>query len=319
MPRMLYSLLPSFALLLALTACQPEPTPEDVSGEEEAVLVVQDFPTAGTVTAPDGVGIAYSQQGSGEPALVFIHGWSCDRTYWRHQLEPFARSHRVVSVDLAGHGDSGRQRSPWSFQAFGADVRAVVEELGIERVILVGHSMGGPVALEAASQLSGRVLGVVGVDTLHDADSKFEPTQWQEILAAYRQDFDGTCDRFVRSMFLEGADPEQVTDVVQDMCAAPPEIAISLLSLFPDYDMKAALASAGVPVHSINAASIPTNVEGNRRFAQGFDATVMDGVGHFLMMERPEAFNTELQGVIEGFRNPSASPRPGDAAATAET
>ncbi len=294
-------LAPIPALLLALTACQSEPVVEQGTSEPETLMVVQKFPTVGTATAADGTQIAYSQQGSGETALVFIHGWSCDRTYWQHQFEAFAGSFHVVAVDLAGHGDSGSDRSSWTLQALGDDVRAVVEELGLERVVLIGHSMGGPVALEAAARLPGKVLGVVGVDALHDADLKFDPAQWQGLLAAYRADFKGTCDRFVRSMFLEGADPQQVADIAQDMCAASPEVAISLLSIFPDYDLRAALEAAGAPIHSINAASLPTNIEGNRRFASSFNATIMEGVGHFLMMETPVAFNAHLREVIEGF------------------
>ncbi|MCB1036006.1 MAG: alpha/beta hydrolase [Acidobacteria bacterium] len=293
-----------FALLFAiflLTACRPGGAPEENAAEPEPVRIVQDYPTAGVATSADGTDVAYSSQGSGNPAVVFIHGWSCDRTYWRHQLEAFSPEHRIVSVDLAGHGDSGNSRHDWSLQAFGDDVRAVVDALGLQKVILVGHSMGGPVALEAARLLPGRVLGVVGVDALHDAGMQVDPAQWQGLLTAYRQDFPGTCDRFVRSMFLPDADQTLVQDVVQDMCAAPPEVAIRLLELFPDYDMKAAFRNAGAPIRSINAASYPTNVEGNRQFAPDYDAVVMEGVGHFLMMEKPEEFNGHLRTMIEGF------------------
>ena len=104
----------------------------------------------GAATARDGVDIHYEAMGSGSPTLVFIHGWNCDRHYWSGQLSYFAEQHQVVAIDLAGHGESGLQRTEWTIGQFGADVASVADQLALDDVILVGHSMGGPVALEAA-------------------------------------------------------------------------------------------------------------------------------------------------------------------------
>jgi pimeloyl-ACP methyl ester carboxylesterase len=116
--------------------------------------------TSLTLTAPDGVRIVYDDRGQGATALVFVHCWSCDRTFWREQADVFSDGYRVVTLDLAGHGESGKNRKTWTVAGLGGDVRAVVEKLGLKRVILVGHSMGGPVSLDAARQLRGRVVGV---------------------------------------------------------------------------------------------------------------------------------------------------------------
>ena len=86
-------------------------------------------------------------RGRGAPALVFIHGWSCDRTYWRGQVDAFSQTFRVVAVDLADHGESGTGRQVWTIGAFGEDVAACVSKLGLQRIILIGHSMGGDVIL----------------------------------------------------------------------------------------------------------------------------------------------------------------------------
>lgn len=118
-----------------------------------------------TCLAPDGVAIVYSAAGAGETALVFIHGGLADRGFWDGQLGAFAGCHRVIALDLPGHGESGTNRKKWGFPEFGADVRAVVDAEKLERVILFGNSLGGPVGIEAALLLPGRVLGVVGVDT----------------------------------------------------------------------------------------------------------------------------------------------------------
>ena len=91
------------------------------------------------VDSPDGSTIVYHIEGKGRPALVFIHGWNGDRSYWRDQVSYFARTHVVAAVDLAGHGESGAVRKDWSIPAFGADVAAVVKEEGLKKVILIGR------------------------------------------------------------------------------------------------------------------------------------------------------------------------------------
>jgi pimeloyl-ACP methyl ester carboxylesterase len=88
----------------------------------------------GRVASWDNVAISYDVQGEGEPALVFVHGWSCDKSYWRLQVPYFAKRHKVVTIDLGGHGESGIGRETWTMEAFGKDVAAVVEELELGRV-----------------------------------------------------------------------------------------------------------------------------------------------------------------------------------------
>ena len=127
-------------------------------------------------TSPDGIPIVYDIDGSGDPCVFFVHGWSCDRSYWIHQMRSFAPRHRVVSVDLAGHGESGTGRESWTMPAFGGDVAAVARRIGADDVVLVGHSMGGDVIVDAALQLGGRVRGLVWIDvysdlTLDEADA----------------------------------------------------------------------------------------------------------------------------------------------------
>ena len=260
----------------------------------------------GVATAPDGVSIAYTVSGEGSPALVFVHGWMCDQTYWAAQAALFSETHTVVTIDLAGHGESGMEREGWPLMAFGTDVEAVVEALDLDRVILIGHSMGGPVVLEAARLMPERVIGVVGVDTLQDADFKYDPEQVAPFLAAFESDFPGTCRNFVVSMFPEGADPALVERIAADMSAGPPEIGIALLREYIDYDAAAAFAAvpAAIPIRCINSTMNATNIEGNRAYHEDFDVITMDGVGHFLMIERPEEFNALLEQTIADLNHP---------------
>jgi sigma-B regulation protein RsbQ len=153
----------------------------------------------GLTKSSDGVDIAYSEAGSGPVSLLFIHGGLANRTFWEPQLAALAGTFRMAALDLAGHGESGRNRGQWSIPAFAGDVCAVADALDSRNIVFVGNSLGGPVALEAAARLAGRAIGVVGVDTLHVVDQVFRPEEVHERAAAFRNDFKGahapTCAR----------------------------------------------------------------------------------------------------------------------------
>src|ERR671910_914157 len=125
-----------------------------------------------TARSADGVPIRYFVAGRGEPAVVLVHGWAMDRHLWDGQVAALAAKHRVITLDLAGHGQSGKERRAWTVSAFGEDVKAVVETVGAQQVVLVGHSMGGPVVLEAARRMPQRVKGIVLIDTLLDVEER---------------------------------------------------------------------------------------------------------------------------------------------------
>src|SRR5438552_4042219 len=97
----------------------------------------------GTAVSADGVPIRYEAYGAGEPALVFVHGWALDRRLWAAQVASFAPHHRVVTLDLAGHGESGRLRTEWTMGAFAEDVCAVLDQASLGPSVLIGHSMSG--------------------------------------------------------------------------------------------------------------------------------------------------------------------------------
>ena len=293
----------SFVLVLALgilVGCGGAPEPVVEAPQAPPALV----PGPGMATAPDGLSIAYTVAGSGSPALVFVHGWMCDQTFWSEQVEAFAPSNTVVTIDLGGHGLSGMDRDEWPLLSLGADIVAVVEKLDLEEVIVIGHSMGGPMALEAARLMPDRVIGVVGVDTLQDADFKYEPGQAEAFVEAFTQDFVAACTQFSTSMFAEGVDPALVERVRTDMCDGNPEIGVTLMSQYSQYDLGAALAAVTIPVKCINADLWATNIEANRTYNETFDAVIVEGVGHFLMMEDPEGFNAILKTMVAEISTP---------------
>lgn len=271
-----------------------------------ALFVLATPVTAAVARSGDGVAIHYTDQGKGEPALVFVHCWSCDRHLWDAQVSAFAKDHRVVALDLAGHGDSGRQRKDWTIAAFGGDVHAVVEKLGLKRVILIGSSMGGPIILEAARKLGDRVVELVLVDTLTDVEDKTPPEQIDDVVQKFRADYKGEATNYINQYLFAPATPAAVRKrVLAQATAAPPEIAIAVLRSAMEYDPLPTFREIKVPIHAINSDLFPTNLEGNRKYAPQFEAVIMKGVGHYPMLEDPARFNTLLAEAIRDARKSS--------------
>ena len=254
-----------------------------------------------TAVSADGIPIAFQVQGSGAPALVFVHGWCCDKSYWDAQVPYFSRKYKVVTVDLAGHGESGLGREAYTMEAFGEDVVAVVDNLGLDKVVLIGHSMGGPVILEAARRMPERVIGLVGADTFNNVEQKF---QVDELLASLRANFSETTSGFVRSMFTPAADSLLVEKIAADMSSAPPEVGVSAIesiSIYWNDKLTRALQQVQAPVRCINSGRYPTDIEAGSRYASSFAAVDMPGVGHFVMIEDPETFNRLLEKTVAEF------------------
>ena len=255
-----------------------------------------------TAVSQDGVPIAYEQYGAGEPTLVFVHGWSCDSRYWRAQIDHFAKKYRVVVLDLAGHGHSGLTRNRYTMQAFGQDVRAVVEAVGGKTVILVGHSMGGQVIAEAARLMPDRVIGLIGVDTFDNIEYPLTRKELEQMIAPLVDDFQvGTRD-FVAGMIRPDTDPRIRDWILADMSSAPPWVALSALEeMMQQYiagDAAKIFEQIKAPVVCVSGDLWPINAEANRRHMQSFEAVVLSNADHFLMLDRPYAFNQGLEQAV---------------------
>jgi len=255
------------------------------------------------VNASDGVPIHYEVQGKGEPALVFVHCWSCNRHLWDNQVAEFSKTHRVVTIDLPGHGESGMDRKTWSVESYGDDVKTVVTKLDLKRVVLIGSSMGGPITLEAARRMPDRVVGIVPVDTLHDVESKVPPEQLDAVYKAMEADFKGANATLMSQFFFSPTTPQAVKDrILADINSRPPQTAIAILRAVFAYDPIPALREIKAPIRAINADRVPTNLEVNHKYAPQFDAVIIKGTGHYPMLEAPAQFNAMLADILSKFK-----------------
>lgn len=281
------------AIAAAAHACAPEEDPMSVKIERK------------TCTAPDGVTIVYSAAGAGEPALVFIHGGLADRSFYDSQLRAFAGSHRVIALDLAGHGESGSNRTKWGLPVFGADVKAVADAENLSKMIIFGNSLGGPVAVEAALLLPGRAVGVVGIDTFNRVDYTITPEEARGRAEAFRDDYAGNLKQMVKALFHPDADPALIADAERRMMHTPPGAAYAMFMSMSGYDMAAPIRRLTVPFRAINGDIYPTDVAGVRKTKADFDAKLMKHMGHYPMIERPDEFNRLVAEVVREIVGPA--------------
>lgn len=254
------------------------------------------------VPSKDGTPISYEIYGVGEPTLVFVHGWSCDARYWRTQLPYFSKNHRVVTLDLAGHGHSGTTRLRYTMKAFGEDVQAVTEVTDSHGVILIGHSMGGSVIAEAARRMPKRVLALIGIDTLENIEYPMTHAELEKMLAPLEKDFRSGSRQFVEEMISPHTDPQLREWILSDISAAPPAVALSaikeMMSQYVTGEAAKIFDEVRIPVITVNGDLWPVNYEANRRHMFSFEAIVLKDADHFLMMDRPEEFNRALEKAI---------------------
>jgi pimeloyl-ACP methyl ester carboxylesterase len=247
----------------------------------------------------DGVPIHYDVQGTGTIALVFVHGWCCHRGHWDQQVDHFAARYTMVRLDLPGHGTSGCARTSWTIPVFGQDVVTVVEQLGLEQVVLIGHSMGGAVIVEAARRLPTAVIGLVSIDTWANLAHIRTPEQVAARLAPFRANFVEAMRANVQTLFVPTSDPTVVAHVRATMSAALPHIGISVAEegWGGDRRLQEGLQEVTAPKLAIN--SRPTQMEAAQR--HGIEVVQLSGVGHFVMLEDPQTFNRLVDEAVQQF------------------
>lgn len=248
----------------------------------------------------DELSIRYDVYGVGLIALVFVHGWCCNRRYWDEQIPPFSKNFTVVRLDLGGHGESGRNRQIYSMHSFALDVEAVIKRLKLQSVLLIGHSMGGAVVAKAALRLKKTLVGVVGVDTWSGLAKLRSKGEVSKAISPFQQDFATAMRNSVRNMFTARSKLALVTEITGRMTCVDPRIAISALREYQSYDatLRKDLRIIVTPKCAINASNRLTVGTADN---YGITLIRMPGCGHFPMIEEPKTFNHILKRVIATF------------------
>jgi pimeloyl-ACP methyl ester carboxylesterase len=238
--------------------------------------------------------IRYIDTGTGEPAVVFVHGWCCDHTYWRDQIPVFAADHRVIAVDLPGHGSSDKPDRDYTIDNFVDVVASLIGHLGLERPVAIGHSMGGVIVMNFARKHPDLTRGVVLVDAplvpLPDALAPvLDATMTTLKSPAYKEAAAG----FVRlQLFNAASPPDMVEETVAAMGAAPQRVVYSAIesTLSPDSCTAGAIP---VPATFLRAVNLFATADQLRDRYPGLEVSEFD-CAHFIQMERPAEPNAHI-------------------------
>jgi 3-oxoadipate enol-lactonase len=246
-----------------------------------------------------GVRFACSVAGEG-PDVLFLHGWMCNRTFWRDAAARLSRRYRVITFDFRGHGESDAPPSGYTIEQLADDARDVLVGLGIQRAAVIGHSMGGMVAQMFCRRHAPLVSRVVLVTTI--ASDEGDQLISKRIAAdSERRGFADAFSRHVRGWFSEGVPPKVIDEITDMMLRTRETVALELVQSFRHFDSRPFLSSIGVPALVIaggaDASAVPAESKVLAGRIPGANLVSLGTCGHFPMVECAEV----LTRVIDDF------------------
>lgn len=240
-----------------------------------------------------GAKVHYNDVGKGKNALVFIHGWACSADFWKRSVSEFPE-YRAIAIDLIGHGKSDKPKTDYTMEYFAKSVEAVMRNAGVKKAVLIGHSMGTPVARQFYRLYPEKTLALVIVDgSLRTGTEE----QMQQFMAPLRADYKQTAKQFVEGMTQPIRDENLKREIRSTMLATPDYVGLSAMEGMVDRRIWTN-DKISVPVLAILAESAwwkPDEKEFFRSVAPDLDFRMWQGVSHFLMMERPAVFNQSIK------------------------
>ena len=242
----------------------------------------------------DGNKVRYSDTGgNAKNAIVFVHCWTCNSEFWREQVGAFPQ-YRVIALDLPGHGESDKPKIEYTIEHFARSVEAVMNDAGVKKAVLVGHSMGTPVTRRFYELYPKKTLGIVTVDGAlipmgpRDEIDKF----FQPMIANYRP----SVATFIDGM-LQPTWPGVKPFIRSAMLATEDHVGASAMKNMIE-DSFAQHGKINVPVLAVMAPSPywPKDLDAQyEAVAPDIDFQMWTGVSHFLQLERPKEFNGQLK------------------------
>lgn len=252
----------------------------------------------------DGALVHYQSWGKGEPAIVLVHGWSCDTTVWKRQIAALSKSHRVIALDMPGFGQSGKPDQAYTLEALARGVTGVLDDAGVKRAVLVGHSMGFPVSLIAAQERPQVVAGVVSMDGAV-APAKLEPPMqaWLDaMVAGVRGPKREENLKAFLAPFSAKLSPSDNKEITKLMLSADANVAASSMENFAKSALWQPQPKSPLPVLGLYA---QTNQGG---FKQWLDARyekpqvhVWSDVDHWPQLEQPKRVNDAILKFVAGL------------------
>ena len=248
----------------------------------------------------DGARIHYVNYGKGSEALVLIHGWTMNVDNWRDQIPEFAKRYRVIAIDLPGHGQSDKPQVTYSMDYFARAVEAVMRDAKVKRAVLMGHSMGTPIARQFYRKYPEKTLAIVIVDgALRPFGDK---AMLDRMIAGLRSpNYKEIGGQMLAMMSGPNLPAEAKERIATSLQGAPQHVVVSAMEGMADASIWGD-DKINVPVLAIMARNpfFPPNLdESYRALVPNLDFQMWEGVGHFIMMEKPKEFNAAVVAFLD--------------------
>jgi pimeloyl-ACP methyl ester carboxylesterase len=245
------------------------------------------------------VGLYYEQAGRGDPPLVFVHGWCCANTFFQPQFKHFQSSHAVTTFDLRGCGSSDQPEDGYDIPSLADDLAWLCDELGISRPVVIGHSLGGMIAVELAARHPSVPSAIVA-----DDPGPINPLpETRRIYEAFAMELEGPDGEAVRRAWVEDgvgttAGAEQRQWIVETMCSVPLSVAAAGIRGLVAWNGAGALALCTLPLLVLSSEPDESNSPARLRpFKSDLHFGMTVGSGHFHQLEVPE----QVAAMIERF------------------
>jgi pimeloyl-ACP methyl ester carboxylesterase len=249
----------------------------------------------------DGLSINSRSVGSG-PTIIFVHGWTCDLSSWDQQVPAFSKKYHVVTLDLPGHGKSPMPKDgKLSMDLFARAVEAVRVESKADRIVLVGHSMGGPVIRQYAHLYPAHVAGLVAVDGPLDMRGPPPPNFSTPPPLAGAEGLK-TREGMIRGMFVPTTSPAIQNHVLKMMLGTPESTAVGAMAAMFDPAIRWADPIKAPSLQVVAGTGQVPDVQKTREVLPAFEASQVVGTGHFLMLEKPAEFNQRLTAFLDKIK-----------------
>lgn len=241
------------------------------------------------------------KQGTGEVALMFIHGWGGRALFWSSQLDYFSKDYSVYAMDLPGHGDSEMVKAEPSISRMAGGLEDLVKQIEEDHIVVIGHDIGGYIALSLAVSEIGRekIKAILAVESMVDTKVSMPRKQYKRVLKSLQNNFKGTARQMTRDLFSAETDHEIINWVADSVAATDHELSLGLLNDFMHMDMSMELAAFQGDLVILNTQYNPPRLD---RLKSINPKVVSEAVGwseHFIFLENAALFNEVLDELIK--------------------